>query len=54
MSHDQTFITKRPLLTSILASLLLAIGYGVAGTVLFINKISSISPVFPVNILLSA
>ena len=53
MSHDQTFITKRPLLTSILVILLLAIDYGVAGTVLFINKISSISPVFPVNILLS-
>ena len=53
MSHEETFITRHPLLTSILTILLLAIGYGVAGTILYLNKIASISPVFPVNILLS-
>ena len=53
VSHEETFITKHPLLTSILTILLLAIGYGVAGTILYLNKIASISPVFPVNILLS-
>lgn len=53
MGHDEAFITKHPLLTSILTILLLAIGYGVAGTILYLNKIDSISPVFPVNILLS-
>lgn len=53
MSHEETFITKHPLLTSILTILLLAIGYGVAGTILYLNKIAGISPVFPVNILLS-
>jgi membrane protease YdiL (CAAX protease family) len=53
VSHEETFITKHPLLTSILTILILAIGYGVAGTILYLNKIASISPVFPVNILLS-
>jgi membrane protease YdiL (CAAX protease family) len=53
MIHQETFITKRPLLTSMLTILLLAIGYGVAGTILYLNKIDSISPVFPVNMLLS-
>ena len=53
VSHEETFITKHPLLTSILTILLLAIGYGVAGTILYLNKIAGISPVFPVNILLS-
>jgi membrane protease YdiL (CAAX protease family) len=36
-----------------LTILLLAIGYGVSGTILYLNKIASISPVFPVNMLLS-
>jgi membrane protease YdiL (CAAX protease family) len=53
VSHEETFITKHPLLTSILTILLLAIGYGVAGTILYLNKIASISPVFPVNLVLS-
>jgi membrane protease YdiL (CAAX protease family) len=53
MIHEETFITKHPLLTSMLTILLLAIGYGVSGTILYLNKIDSISPVFPVNILLS-
>jgi membrane protease YdiL (CAAX protease family) len=53
MIREETFITKRPLLTSMLTILLLAIGYGVSGTILYLNKIDSISPVFPVNILLS-
>ena len=53
VSHEETFITKHPLLTSILTILLLAIGYGVSGTILYLNEIASISPVFPVNVLLS-
>lgn len=53
MSQEETFITKHPLLTSILTILVLAIGYGVAGTILYLNKITTISPVFPANMLLS-
>jgi membrane protease YdiL (CAAX protease family) len=50
---QEPFITRRPMLTSILAVLALTVAYGVSGAALSVAKMTAISPVFPANVALS-
>jgi membrane protease YdiL (CAAX protease family) len=50
---QEPFITRHPILTSVLAVLSLTLAYGLSGAALSVAKMTAISPVFPANLALS-